>query len=140
MKKSLVLLSLLALLVLIPSSALAQTPVYYCTSLGTTDGDGSFENPWSCVNTTELNAVIAEICSETDYAILYQIVTNGYYRHVIEDPNDAACGVTSTVFYYGDPPDTGVTLPMPVLLGGLFALGAVLVGGGYMIYRKRATA
>lgn len=137
MKKSLALLTLMLLLTLIPSSVLAATPVYYCTALGATGGDGSYDAPWSCINETELNTVITTICAETDYAILYQIVSGGYYRHVIEDPNDAACGVTSTVFYYGDPPDTGVNLPAPLLVGGMLTLGVALFGAGFLVYKKR---
>jgi hypothetical protein len=137
MKKFWIILSLLVLLSIIPASAMASTPVFYCTYNTSATGDGSYDNPWSCADSTELSTVVGEVCKATSYGILYQIVPSGYYRHVIEDPNDAACGVTNTTFYYGYPPDTGISLPVPVVISLAVALGALLMGGGYLVYRKR---
>jgi hypothetical protein len=137
MKKFWLAISLLLLLSIIPASAFASTPVYYCSFDVEPGGDGSFDDPWICEDSTQLGNIVTEICAHNEYAILYQTVPSGYYRHVIEDPEDAACAVTSSVFYYGYPPDTGLAIPGPLMVGGLALLGVGLVGGGYLVYRKR---
>jgi len=136
MKKFTLALIILLLLAVIPASAFASTPVYYCSAFVASGGDGSFDSPWACQNQTQLNAVVAEVC-KSGYAVLYQIVSNGYWRHTVEDPTDSACKVTSSVFYYGQPPDTGIAAPMPLLIGGALALGAALLAGGFLVYKKR---
>jgi hypothetical protein len=136
MTKFLLAISVFLLLALVPASAFAQVPTYYCSYNAVPPGDGSFEAPWSCKNQTELNTVVTEVC-KNQYAILYQIVDNGYYRHVVEDTADAACKVTSSVFYYGTPPNTGVNLPLPVVVGGALLAGLALFAGGWAVYRKR---
>jgi hypothetical protein len=136
MKKVWLAISILVLLSLIPASAFAATPVFYCTPGAVPPGDGSYDYPWPCANQDQLATVVAEVCTYS-YGILYQQVADGYYRHTIEDPNDGPCAVTSSVFYYGYPPDTGVKLPTPWLVGGAFALGLALLAGGIVIYRKR---
>ncbi len=136
MKKVWIAISILVLVALIPGTVLASVPVFYCSAFVAGPGDGSFDDPWRCATEAELEAVVGEVCTY-EYAILYQEVANGYYRHTIEDPNDSACAVTSSVFYYGYPPDTGVNLPAPWLIGGAFALGIAMLAGGIVIYRKR---
>ena len=86
-------------------------------------------------NQTQLSDAVANVCAATTYGILYQIVSNGYYRHVVE--SNGTCVVTNTTFYYGFPPNTGIALPTPVLLGIAAALGGLLIAGGYLFYRKR---
>ncbi len=136
MKKLTTVLSILLLLAIIPSTVLAAVPVFYCSATAAANGDGSFSAPWKCSTSEELSLVVEEVC-KSGYAILYQSVSNGYYRHVVEDPNDGPCAVTSSVFYYGVPPDTGVTLPTPVLISVALSAGALLFAGGFVIYRKR---
>jgi hypothetical protein len=135
MKKFSIALTILFLLSLIPASVFAATPVYYCSAFVASGGNGTADSPWPCQNQTQLNAVVAEVC-KAGYAILYQEVSNGYWRHTVEDPNDGACKVTSSVFYYGQPPDTGA-LPIPLLIGGALALGIALIAGGFFVYKKR---
>jgi hypothetical protein len=134
MKKLWVILSLLVLITLIPATAFAQTPTYYCSYTATT-GNGSYTSPWPCANQTQLSDAVANVCAATTYGILYQIVSNGYYRHVVE--SNGTCVVTNTTFYYGFPPNTGIALPTPALLGIAAALGGLLIAGGYLFYRKR---
>lgn len=136
MKKLSLLMIVLFLFALIPSSAFASVPVFYCSYDAAPGGDGSYDAPWQCANSDQLAAVVAEVC-KSGYAILYQTVDTGYYRHTIEDPVDGACKVTSSVFYQGTPPDTGIALPAPLLVGMALTLGAALVAGGYFVYRKR---
>lgn len=136
MKKLYLVLAIMILVAMVPANVLAAVPVFYCSSTATPPGDGSFSAPWLCSNSTELEAVVVEVCTY-GYAILYQVVPGGYYRHTVEDPNDGPCQVTSTVFYQGVPPDTGVSLPAPLLIGGALAIGAGLLLGGFVIYRKR---
>jgi hypothetical protein len=137
MKKLWTVLTLLVLLAMIPGSAMAAVPVFYCSDTALPGGDGSFDDPWSCKNAGELEDVVAEVCG-SGYAILYQIADDGYYRHVIEDPADGPCKVSSTVYYRGVPPDTGLPLPLPVMIGGVLLLGAALVSGGFWLRKRTA--
>jgi hypothetical protein len=136
MKKVWIAISILVLMALIPGTVLASVPVFYCSAFVPGPGDGSYDDPWRCASQAELETAVAEVCTY-GYGILYEEVANGYYRHTIEDPNDGPCEVTSSVFYYGLPPDTGVNLPAPWLIGGAFAVGVALLAGGIVIYRKR---
>jgi hypothetical protein len=135
MKKSMLVFTFLLLLTLIPTSVFAATPVYYCSAFVTSGGNGTFDSPWPCTNQAQFDAAVGVAC-EAGYAILYEEVANGYYRHTVEDPADGPCKVTSSVFYYGEPPDTGA-IPMPLLIGGALALGAALIAGGFLVYKKR---
>lgn len=136
MKKFSLAMIVLLLMAIIPASAFAATPVYYCSYDVPAGGDGSYDYPWRCSTQEELAAVVAEVC-KSGYAILYQTVSTGYYRHTVEDPTDSACTVTSSVFYQGVPPDTGVALPAPLMVGLALTLGAALLAGGFFVYRKR---
>lgn len=40
----------------------------------------------------------------------------------------------------GLPPDTGIDLPMPIIVGGLAIFGAVLLGAGVLLRRRAASA
>jgi hypothetical protein len=136
MNKVWIAVSLLVVMALIPSAAFASTPVYYCTPNATPPGDGSYSFPWLCSTSAELQTAIANTC-QAGYAILYQTVSNGYYRHTVQVDSAGKCMVTSSIFYYGYPPNTGVVLPAPLLIGGALVLGAMFLVGGIVIYRKR---
>ena len=137
MKKVLIAICLILLLSLIATNVLAQTPVYYCSYSVGTGGDGSYAYPWQCTNSTQLSQIVSNICASHSSAVLYQIVSNGYYYHTIGTPSGGTCQITSSLFYSGYPPDTGITLPVPLMLSAMVALGVALMGGGYLIYRKR---
>lgn len=135
MKKIWIAISLLLLLSILPTTVLAAVPVYYCSYNASSGGNGTYHHPWRCDSNADLDDIVADICQDYDYAILYQIVSNGYYRRVIEGNGD--CDISSSVFYYGYPPDTGIALPAPLMISGLVVLGVALMGGGYFIYSKR---
>jgi hypothetical protein len=137
MKKIGIAISLLLLLSLIPTAALAQVPAYYCSYNVGTGGDGSYSYPWQCTDSNQVNQLVSQICSSHTSAVLYQIVSNGYYYHTIGIPSGGTCQITSSVFYSGYPPNTGITLPVPLMISAMVALGIALLGGGYLIYRKR---
>lgn len=136
MKKVLLAFVLLLLVVSIPASALASVPVLYCSYAVPGPGTGTYADPWRCSTQQELAVAVNNVCTY-GYGILYQTVPNGYYRHTVEDPTDGPCVVTSSVFYYGVPPNTGIALPAPLLIGIALTLGAALLAGGFFVYRKR---
>lgn len=138
MKKLWIAISLLVVLAMIPATAFAATPVFYCSYNAPAGGNGTYAAPWLCVDNTTYQQVVANVCAATNpYSILYQIVSNGYYRRTFELNSSQQCVETSNVFYYGYPPNTGVALPAPLLVGGALGLGLLMVLGGVVIYRRR---
>jgi hypothetical protein len=123
------------LAILLPMTVFASWDIYYCSAEHDYDGNGSYDDPWSCTTDSEFDHVVDKIC---DYGggILYEIVEDGYYRHTIEW-DGKVCEVTDSVFYHGYPPDTGLTLPPPLIFGGAMALGIALLAGGVVLFRKR---
>jgi hypothetical protein len=130
---SVVIATLLALLV--PSVVFASYNVYYCSYDANGFEDGSYDYPWSCENDAEFDDIVDYICTEGG-GVLYEIVSGGYYRHMIEW-DGRSCEITESDFYYGYPPDTGITLPPPLLMSAALALGLSLFAVGLVIYRKR---
>lgn len=138
MKKLWIAISLLVLLSLIPATVFAATPVFYCSYNAPSGGNGSYSAPWLCNDNTTYQQVVTNVCAHTNpFSILYQTVSNGYYRHTFELNSSQQCVETSNVFYPGLPPNTGVALPAPLLVGGALGLGLLLVLGGVVIYRRR---
>ena len=137
MKKFRIVLILMVLLaVLIPSSVFASYDVYYCSIYADGFGDGSYEYPWACSTEAEFDDAVDLIC---DYGggILYEEVEGGYYRHTI-NWSGKVCEVTSSQYYHGYPPDTGVTLPPPLVISAALVLGLSLFAVGLVVYRKRS--
>jgi hypothetical protein len=88
MKKIWIAISLLLLLSILPSTVLAAVPTFYCSYYASSGGNGSYNHPWRCDSDADPDDIVADICNDYDYAILYQIVSNGYYRRVIEGDGD----------------------------------------------------
>jgi hypothetical protein len=137
MKKfRIVLIVMVLLAVLIPSAVFASYDVYYCSIYADGFGDGSYEYPWACSTEAEFDDAVDLIC---DYGggILYEEVEGGYYRHTISWYGKT-CEVTSSKYYHGYPPDTGITLPPPFVISAALVLGLSLFAVGLVVYRKRS--
>ena len=130
---SLIIATLLALLV--PSAVFASYNVYYCSYDVEGFEDGSYDYPWSCETEEEFNDIVDYICTQGG-GVLYEVVEGGYYRNMIEW-DGRSCEIVETDFYQGYPPDTGITLPPPLMLSAALALGLSLFAVGLVIYRKR---
>lgn len=110
-------------------------PWYYCSATRTSGGSGTYYDPWACSTQPQLDSVINTVC-RLGGGTLYQIFT-GYYviHYVYSSPN--GCEVRTDGQYPGYPPNTGPDLPMPFIVGGVVAVGLLLVAAGLVLRRKR---
>lgn len=121
--------------VLIPAAASAAG-VFYCSAYKNSGGAGTWANPWACSTDAQVANLIEQICYQYYGGHLYRIFSNSYVYYRIEwGGTQTRCTVTSTE-YPGYPPNTGVDLPLPLLLGLGASVGIVLVGAGMMLRRK----
>jgi hypothetical protein len=74
-----------------------------------------------------------------DYATVFWVLfTNsgaGYFKYRLD--REGVCSPADNNFYDGIPPKWGVTVTPPVLIGGLVALGVVLLIGAWLLSRRR---
>ncbi|MCZ7551091.1 MAG: hypothetical protein B6D39_02945 [Anaerolineae bacterium UTCFX2] len=125
--------------VLIPVAASAAG-VFYCSTLIGSGGNGTYAFPWACSTNAQLQHIINDIiCQTYRGGHLYQIFS-GYYVHhsIVWVGTGQTCTVTSTE-YRGYPPNTGVDLPLPLILAAVAVAGVALVGAGMMLKRKSAS-
>lgn len=141
MKARFIFLALIALaLAVMPlMNAQAQTgPWYYCSATRTSGGSGTYYDPWACSNDAQLRTVTDTIC-RLGGGTLFQIFTGYYVIHYVNySPN--GCQVVTDGEYPGYPPNTGPDLPLPLIIGGVAAVGLLLVGAGLVLRRKNAAA
>jgi hypothetical protein len=132
LRVALVIAVLVALMV--PVTALAAG-TYYCSTLLTSGGNGTYNYPWSCVDQEQLDYVIYDRICNVGGGYLYQIYSGYYVYYVIEWVN-GQCTITHQTRHDGYPPNTGVDLPMPLLVGIAVGGGLVLVVAGLALRRK----
>jgi len=137
LRMALILALLLALAV--PAAASAAG-TFYCSALKSSGGNGSYANPWACSTTEQLNYVIYDtICNVYGGGHLYQIHSGSYNYYRIEwvtQNNQRACTITYRSEYPGYPPDTGVDLPMPLIVAAVVALAALMLVAGLALRRR----
>jgi LPXTG-motif cell wall-anchored protein len=140
MKKiHIMILSAVLIAALIPATVSAAG-VFYCSALKASGGAGTWANPWACSTDAQVNNLIETICLDYYGGHLYRIFDNYYVYYRIEWGGvNTRCTVTSTR-YPGYPPNTGVELPMPLMLAGGAALGLLLVGAGVFLRRGKPTS
>jgi LPXTG-motif cell wall-anchored protein len=126
----------LILALIVPFTAQAATYVYYCSTLRSGGGSGSYADPWGCANADQFNYVVNDVICPAGGGWLYQVYDGYYTYHRIEWVN-RQCSITWTQQYRGYPPNTGVTLPMPLLVGLVGAAGVVLIVGGLVLRRRK---
>lgn len=140
MKKiHIILITALLIAVLIPV-AVSAAGVFYCSANKSTGGAGTWANPWACSTNAQVDNLINIICYDYYGGHLYRIFDSYYVYYRIEWGGvQTRCTVTSAE-YPGYPPNTGVELPMPLMLAGGAALGLLLVGAGVFLRRGKATS
>jgi hypothetical protein len=125
--------------------ALAQdTPPFFASTTGLEDGDGSADSIRMAQDAEEL----AYVCEQEfgprfngpGTATVYWIVTAGnntvYFTYNMDVEGN--CTITGTV-RPGLPPELGVELTPPLIIGGLVALGLLLVGVAWLLRRRLRT-
>jgi hypothetical protein len=122
----------------LPFSAQAAG-VYYCSTLRASGGTGTNADPWACPDDASFNTLVNNMICPNGGGWLYRIYADSYVYYRIEIVNNQ-CVTTFTQRYWGYPPNTGVNLPMPLLVGGVASLGAVLILGGVFLRRRTSAA
>ena len=137
MKKiTLILIIVVATALLVPTTAMAGG-TYWCTASGTTDGDGTYNNPWSCKDNTELQTVTqVYICAEHNGGVLYRMFPGYYVYYRITWYAARQCTVSTGTRYPGYPPYTGPDFPTPLVLSAAVAGGVILLAAGMLLRRK----
>jgi LPXTG-motif cell wall-anchored protein len=79
------------------------------------------------------------ICDQYGGGHLYRIYTGSYVYYRIEWVNQE-CVIDFQNEYPGYPPDTGVDIPMPLVLSGAVAVGAILLAAGLLLRRRSREA
>lgn len=137
MKKIRILFLVAILIAVLIPVAVSAAGVFYCSTLIASGGNGTYTYPWACSTDAQLQNIIYDIICYRYYGgQLYQIFSGYYVFHRITWVGTGqTCTVTSTE-YPGYPPNTGVDLPLPLILGSVAVAGVVLVGAGLMLRRK----
>ncbi|MBN1146960.1 MAG: hypothetical protein JXA78_06880 [Anaerolineales bacterium] len=125
---------------LIPVGVLAAG-TFYCSALISSGGFGTFKDPWACSNASQLDYIVQDvICEQYGGGHLYRIYSGYYVYYRIEWYGQNECGITYQSRYPGYPPDTGVDLPMPLVVSAAAAAGALLLVVGLALRRKSRAA
>jgi len=136
MKKIRILLVAAVLVAVLIPAAASAAGVFYCSAYKASGGAGTWANPWACQSDAQVANLIDQICLQYNGGHLYRIFSNSYVYYRIEWGGvQTRCTVTSAE-YPGYPPNTGVDLPLPLMLGIGASVGILLVGAGMMLRRK----
>lgn len=136
-RRTLILICVLAAL-LLPAVAYAAGPFYTTTdSKASATGDGSVGDPRKATTLGELDAACKAFANdlgsdETATVYWYDVDNNGYCRFKLK--KDGSCIPDGC--FAGEPPGTGVDVPPPLIVGGLIALGIVLLSAAWLLRRR----
>ena len=121
--------------------AVSAAGTFYCSALKTSGGTGTYADPWACSNDQQLNDVIYnKVCAYYGGGNLFRI-DNGFYDfYTIVKTADGGCAITVQIRYSGYPPNTGINLSTPMVLGLAAGAGALLLAGGLVLRRRRQQA
>jgi hypothetical protein len=139
MKKMRILIFVAALIALLIPTAVQAGGVFYCSTLYSQGGNGSYRYPWACADENQFNQIVNQvICAQYGGGYLYQIFADHYTYYRIEwvYATQRACQITFRADYPGYPPNTGPAFPLPLILGSAALLGAILLGAGLVLRRK----
>jgi len=138
MKKMRILMVAAVLIVLLIPFSVQAAGTFYCSALLASGGHGTYASPWACSTQAQLDTVIYDyICNGYGGGTLYRILATSYVYYRIEwIPGSQTCQITYTAEYPGYPPNTGPELPLPLMIAGGVAVGAILVVAGLTLRRK----
>jgi hypothetical protein len=124
---------------LLPTVAYAAGP-FYTSTTGDPDGDGSATDPRQATNATELTEACEYFGGQVaagETATLYWVLIAGssisYFEYTLGE--DGVCTPEGSLIS-GTPPGFGVTLTPPIIVGGLIALGILLLGAALLLRRQ----
>jgi LPXTG-motif cell wall-anchored protein len=141
MKKFRILLILAVLVALMIPVAVQAAGTFYCSTLISSGGDGSYAYPWACSTNEQFNTIVYDyICERYGGGYLYRIYSGSYVYYQIEwiGGEQPYCDITYTMEYPGYPPNTGPDFPIPLLLGAAASVGLLLVGAGLVMRRRKS--
>ncbi len=137
MKKFSLIMAIVIVTALLVPTAVMAGGTFYCTAYGnTTGGNGTFNDPWPCKDSTELKTVTDRICFEHQGGVLYQMYPNYQVFYRITWLSERECRVSEGTRYPGYPPYTGPDFPTPLVLSAAVAGGAILLAAGMLLRRK----
>jgi hypothetical protein len=143
MKKSRYLILILVFAALLIPATVYAAGTFYCSTLIAEGGNGSYAYPWACSTDAQFNHIVYDvICGQYGGGNLYRIYASSYVFYQIEwqtVENQAVCTIVYQAEYPGYPPDTGVELPMPLIIGAAVAAGGALLLVGLVLRRKNKT-
>ena len=140
MKKLRITLILAILAALMIPIAVQAAGAFYCSANRTTDGAGTYANPWACSTQEQLDYVIYDLVCQTYHGgVLFRMFPTSYVFYEIAwlGPNiQEPCSIVRQIEYPGRPPRTGVEVPAP-LIASLAVFAALALGGVGMILRRK---
>jgi LPXTG-motif cell wall-anchored protein len=126
------------LAVLMLPMAVSAAGTFYCSALKNSGGSGTYADPWACSTQEQLNDVIYnKVCAYYGGGNLFAIYNGFYDYYKIVRTQDGGCTIPVQIRYSGYPPDTGINLSAPMMLGLAAGAGALLLVGGLVIRRRR---
>jgi hypothetical protein len=125
-------------------------PPYYTSTTGEPDGLGTGDDPRLATETGPNSLEVAcnhfglelEAAGLSEGTLYWVIDTASGYSYVEYElePTDGGGICTAVRAASGTPPGFGVTLTPPVVVGGLVALGVVLLTAAWLLSRRLRTA
>jgi hypothetical protein len=131
-------ISVLAIL-LLPVVVLAAGP-FYTSTTGKASGSGSAVDPRRAENATELDSACQDFGKKVDAgatATVYWVLKTGnsinYFKYSVDSSGKCTpVGALNS----GAPPGFGVDLTPPIIVGGLIALGVLLLAVALLLRRR----
>lgn len=125
---------------LIPVAVYAQG-VWYCSTLIAEGGNGSYAYPWACGTNAQFDYIVYDvICEQHGGGFLYRIYSGSYVFYEIGSVDGGQCDIIYQNEFPGYPPDTGVELPMPLILGAVAVGGSALLLTGLALRRRKVAS
>ena len=140
MNKLRILMVCAVLFALMIPAAVSAAGVFYCSTLRSSGGSGTYNDPWACSTNEQFNTVVYDyICYRYGGGHLYRIYSSSYVYYRIEwVASQQRCDITYQSEHPGYPPRTGAEIPVPLIMGGAAAVGLIFLGVGLALRRGKA--